>query len=722
MADDRVPKRAPSDVEAFVKQLLVTYKAVRLYPPSSSIPQHNARLLMEKLRPLQRKSPTLVMAVTIDGLFFGGLQALPGQQAFVSFARDIFRHGVGDVRFHTGVTPGEIATFLHGLTQEPGDIRQQGSFSSWLWEQGVHQITVGEMETKVVDAVEAEPAQLLEGVSERDEGWPPEPQAIDRLLASVRDLDDRDQRVLVRFMLEPKLVGSYLGHVAAQTAADPVSRLADRVFAMSRVIAGEIDEEQGQLGRSVAEAVMVLDQDIRARLIAGHLLPRARVDDAATAVLSQMALDDLCAALVAGLGGDKASKEGFSRALLNLALIGIHSRQQIAAAAVRALVKAGVPDATAQVFVARALPERVEMPKARDTAGFRDIEEALRLIGVGVTETLEQADSELERLKSEVSAGLSDADVFKTLVRLLILERRPEGFASLLALVEDGLPLLLDRDEFEAVAETVAALAALRNDDRVSEQLRSRVRAVLGSIVTTERMARLCHAARVAGLETPQQQACIRLVRMLGDLSIDPLLEVLASEQDMAARKSLVEIISAIAAAHLGQLGKHVEDGRWYFVRNVVVILGSTRDPAVIPYLARTLRHGDARVRRETIRALASIRDRYAEELLVTALQDDDAQNVALVARYLGTLAVRGAATALTEVARGAGAGNRDAAPRVEAIEALVRLKARDAIPVLKQLASRRTGLLRAQRNREVAAAAEQALRTLIEMSSDGER
>jgi hypothetical protein len=61
-------------------------------------------------------------------------------------------------------------------------------------------------------------------------------------------------------------------------------------------------------------------------------------------------------------------------------------------------------------------------------------------------------------------------------------------------------------------------------------------------------------------------------------------------------------------------------------------------------------------------------------------------------------------------------------APRVEAIEALVRLGAREAIPVLEQLASKRGGLLRAQRNREVAAAAEQAVRALSETSSDGER
>ncbi len=722
MAGRDLPKRAPSDVEAFVKQLLVTYKAVRLYPPSSSIPRDNARLAVEKLKALMRRTPEVRMVVSMDGLFFEGLQAMPGQAAFVAFAREAFKHGVGDVRFHVGVTAEEIVAFLRGLSEEPGTIAEHGGFSAWLWDHDVHRVTVGEMETKIVDADESADQALVDELSAPAEAWPPEPEAIDQLLGAVRDIQDRDQRVLVRFLLEPKLVGRYLEHVAALSSADPAARLADRIFAMARVVAAELDEEQEQLSRSTAEAVMALDGETRARLIAEHLLPRARLDDAVAQLLSQIALDDLCAALVAGITDDEASREGLARALHNLALIGIHSRQDVAEAANRALVGAGVPAAVARGIVADALPERIEPAARADQAPMPDIAEALKLVDMAAAEEGRVVDEAVERLRGEVLQGFSDAEVFKTLVRLLSLERRPPNFASLLSLVEDGLPVLLDRGEHEAVAEAVVSLLGLKDDESIPEELRSRVRAALTGIADPQRLERLCATARMAEPGTPLHSACIRLVRTLGELSIDPLLEILASEQDMAARKALVDLISSIASSHVEDLGKHVADGRWFFVRNVVAILGSTRDPAVLPYLARTLRHQDARVRRETIRALASVRDRYAAELLVAALADEDAQNVALVARFLGTLGVRGAASALIDVARGVGAGNREAGARVEAIEALVRLGAREALPVLEQIASRRTGLLRGQRNREVAAAAEAAVRELKTTSSGGER
>lgn len=721
MAGRDVPKRAPGDVEAFVKQLLVTYKAVRLYPPSSSIPRDNAQLVIEKLKTLLRRTPEVRMVVSMDGLFFEGLQAMPGQSAYVAFAREAFKHGIGDVRFHAGVTADEIVAFLKGLSEEPGTIAEHGGFSAWLWDHDVHQITVGEMETKVVDAEEASDQALADEAAAPTETWPPEPEDIEKLLTAVRDMQDRDQRVLVRFLLEPKLVGRYLEHVAALSSADPVARLAERIFSITRVVAAELDEEQEQLSRSAAEAVMALDAETRARLIADHLLPRARLDDAVAQLLSQVALDDLCAALVSGIADDEASREGLARALHNLALIGIHSRQDVAQAASRALAGAGVPGPVARGIVAKALPERIEPAARADKAPAPDIAEALKLVDMAGAEEGRVIDEAVERLRSEVAEGFSDAEVFKTLVRLLELERRPANFASLLALIEDGLPVLLDRGEHEAMAEAVASLLGLKEDESIPEKLRSRVRAALAGVAEPQRLERLCATARMAEPGTPLHTACIRLVRTLGELSIDPLLELLASEQDMAARKALVDLISSIASSHIEDLGTHVEDGRWFFVRNVVAILGSTRDPAVLPYLARTLRHPDARVRRETIRALASVRDRYAAELLVAALEDEDAQNVALVARFLGTLGVRGAVSALIDVARGVGPGNREPGPRVEAIEALVRLGAREALPVLEQVASRRAGLLRGQRSREVAAAAEAAVRQLRASSSGGE-
>jgi hypothetical protein len=95
--------------------------------------------------------------------------------------------------------------------------------------------------------------------------------------------------------------------------------------------------------------------------------------------------------------------------------------------------------------------------------------------------------------------------------------------------------------------------------------------------------------------------------------------------------------------------------------------------------------------------------------MLVSALTDEDPQNVQLAARYLGASRVESAIPALERVARGEGYGNRDSGPRVEAIESLGRMGAVSALPTLEAMAGRRP-LLQAGKMRELRAAAESAI------------
>jgi hypothetical protein len=225
-------------------------------------------------------------------------------------------------------------------------------------------------------------------------------------------------------------------------------------------------------------------------------------------------------------------------------------------------------------------------------------------------------------------------------------------------------------------------------------------------------MRKVTAALRLYSSDSPEYRSCRRLLSVLGETTLDSLLEVLAEEPDMSARKAVVDLISVVAVRHIAQLGVRVTDRRWYLVRNVVSILGATRSPEALPFLQRTLRHTDARVRRETVRALAAVRVGMSDSLLAAALADEDAQNVQLAVRYLGTLDCRGAVPALEDVARGIGRGNRELGPRVDAVEALGRLGAPSSRDVLRELARRRWFAF-AGRDRAVRAAAASALRVI---------
>lgn len=697
--------RVPTTVEALVKQLLVTHKAVRLYPAASHIPRENAAQVVAQLRQLISQAPVFRLGVSKNALLYRGLPVLPGMAAVEAFAREFYSHHLSDVRFHAGVTEDEIVGFLEALQEEPALGVDQTDFESRLWDRHVVGVTATEVGTTVLDIQGP-------GITESGAAWPPPNDAIERLLAATTTNRPQERRIVVRFIHDPRLVARFLSEMAGQPGSDEaVAWLSERIAAMAHVAAEELAEDAPAISRAVAESVLGLDPVTRRRLVMERLLPDARLDDSLADVIRQMGVRDVCDVIAEGLGRGEGAREGILRAIRNLAALTSEDRESVAAKAHAALVAAGASESEAAALVETALPTQLRQNPDTEPADSRL---ATEIAGIAETmwRSVEIGPDEIAGLREEAGVGLTDGDVVFTLVTLLANERRQGEFSRLMESVEDGLGMLVDWGEYEAAATSAAALDVLTRAQDLTVAERERAEHALVGMATSARLQKVAATMRVFRAGSPENAACRRLLEVLGEHAISPLLEVLARESDMSARKQIIDIISGVAAQHVSALGRRVGDPQWFVVRNVVSILGATRDPAVLAYLPGPLRHADTRVRRETIRALANIRDRRSVELLTAALNDADQQNVQLAARHLGALGATDALDALAAVAAGDTRSVRDVTPRIEAIEALGEIGGPRAEGLLADIASRRS-LLGGGRSREVRAAAEAALARL---------
>ncbi len=700
----RGTERASEAAERFVKQLLVCYKATKLYPPASDIPQQSAKDLLRMLHGLLRDRADVRFQVTKDLLLHNALPVLPESVPATGLAREFYHRTLAEVRFHAGVTPREIVAFLRVLQEVPASIVAAGGFEQRLWDQQVDGVTVRLASAKIV---EGDLPEMTEPQFPGEE-WPPSRARIDELIEAAYGARPRDQRMLVRFTQNPRLVSQYLRELASEGRGGRplVNLIAGRVVSLARVAFLELPEDQPELFRSIAESLLSLDPGLRRDVLAERLLPDSRVDEAVASVLRQFELSELCKALAEGMGTDAVSRDGLSRAIRNLAVITLHPREDVMNAASTAMREAGIDESTVSAVLDGAAPTRLCLSAA--DAKSDSVENILRLVDLAPVAS-EALDAGVASLRAEVADGVTDGDILLSMVTLVTIERRPGMFASLMSVVEDGLGLLLEWGEYAEAADAALALRSLEHDQTLDRAQRDRVIDSLAGMAKPKYMRDVAAGVRLHDPGTVEHDSCKKLIVTLGELSISPLLEVLADEPDMAARKALIDMISAMAAQHIHELGERNSDPRWYFVRNVVSILGSTRDPVALPHLNRTLRHHDARVRRETIRAAASIRDRLATEMLAAALADEDAQNVCLAARFLGNLRAVDSVSALAAVARGEGRGNREHASRIEAIESLGLLGTPEAEATVLDIARQRT-ILRGSRAREVQSAAEAAL------------
>jgi hypothetical protein len=157
------------------------------------------------------------------------------------------------------------------------------------------------------------------------------------------------------------------------------------------------------------------------------------------------------------------------------------------------------------------------------------------------------------------------------------------------------------------------------------------------------------------------------LLSPFGDHGVDVLLDLLAEEEDRHRRALLLGALRRIAHDHPRRVVARLSDARWFVVRNAVSILGSSRNPSVLPRLVQAASHAAPEVRREVPEAVANAGGPEAAPHLAGLAVDgpDDVRGLAVTS--LGTLVGEEAAGALADVA----ARSRDRSIREQALHAL---------------------------------------------------
>jgi HEAT repeat protein len=707
------PPPVPKPVSLFVIRLSSTMKSQRLYPSGSDIPRRSAQDALDALRDAIGEESYLELDVGRDGLHYQKASVFPRSQSFTTFAREFYKRNLAAVRFHQGATADEILQFLSLIIEPPEQVAAEGGMEMALSELGVANISVSEVATRIVETaipgsvvIPSEEDHVYEG-----DGFE---RTIEEVLEQAGAEQGRDRHVLMKVLRDRRAVAAYLLEAREKGAEGGIKDLAARIGALARSTRHEMPDDQATVLGVIAEAILELSQQERGELYQDHLLGQARRDETLADLIQKLGVDEVVDSILSQIDETPAALTGLSRAVRNLTLMNASAGENVLNLVISKMSAKGTSKQFISGLTQAANPLRITGLEQFKTDRTRSVGTVLKLVDMTPDGSdVFVFDQAAEPLRQEATRGTTDGDVIEALVAVAILEKRAEQFSAIMSMLDDSVGYLVEAGEADVAADVAEALSAASQDPAISEPNRMRMAKVVQGIARPESLAKVTTTLRHYRSDTPEYQACKRLLGVLGESVIDPLLEVLADETDMTARKALIELISTSARNYIPDLGARLGDRRWYLVRNVVSILTSTRSPEALTYLQRTLRHTDARVRRETIRGLAAIRVAMADSMLAAALEDDDVQNVQLAARYLGSLGCRSAVPALEQVARGLGRGSRDHVARVEAIEALARIGSPSSVPVLEEL-SKKHGFFGGGRDKEVRAAATDGLRVLL--------
>ena len=102
------------------------------------------------------------------------------------------------------------------------------------------------------------------------------------------------------------------------------------------------------------------------------------------------------------------------------------------------------------------------------------------------------------------------------------------------------------------------------------------------------------------------------------------LLELMAEEQDRGTRIFYLDLLKDVGRNQIALLGELLTHGRWYFVRNIVSVLGESKTDQAIAFLRKAADHKNVRIRQEVIKGLLTIGGKKAASILAKLLRDKD--------------------------------------------------------------------------------------------------
>jgi hypothetical protein len=364
-----------------------------------------------------------------------------------------------------------------------------------------------------------------------------------------------------------------------------------------------------------------------------------------------------------------------------------------------------------RLLSAVALPPRVVaaaggLPTALSAAGVSRVEVNGRLIEPAPIQV--SSDPPVPRAKGaplgKTAGGLEDVALWSThdmyqQVQLSARRVETEDLDQLRAMLRDGA----DADRIEALQrlEYVAqwclergmvdrAITVVTDLRAEADAMAKRSPATRGSIMMA--MHRIANrnlieemVERLGRARTEDVRAALRgALLALGAEVVTPLVRSLVAASDLSARRAYRDALVELDRVGVPLLEDMIGDERWFVVRNMVGILGEIRSADAVDHFARTIRHGDVRVRRETIIALSKFGGEEAVQQLLVGLVDAEATLRSAAALGLG---LTKAHTAVAPLIKRLGA-ETDQEAAVEIVRALGRIGDPRAVQVLAERAS----------------------------------
>ncbi len=579
-----------TDIQEVMRGIVTAIRAVKLYPPNNPVYSQSIQKAFEVLTRYLDSDPRYPLGVQKTYFLFEQLPIAKETQMNKPIAQDLFAKGIREIVFHRGIEERELSELFKALSFSAEELAMRSGIVSILWEKGSTHIKVAEaaLEDVIVSAASHAPVQhpVREKRSLPDDIAKEEFAFTGRTLM-LGDLIG-DPGKFSQTMLE-------LAHATANEDETVEDRLHTLYQEAGRKLAEEHPEQSEALFDGLAESVLELDQKHRDRFINGKLY------------------GELDAESVQGLEGKTMDQVPDD---LHEVVTGRFTKdwtvQQVAELLKKAAKRRPPSVAPADTRTLKSTPLSEDLPQL-------------------AKELSEYTTEEMESLKIISDAGM-ESDIIEAAVRTLIfllpLAKNPTRnatedketalFGGVIHQVENMLGYLFKLRNLRLALLLTRAL----QEFPAPPEFQKRIREAIKKTASKDNVGALISIMRANPKSSPAYEEAHTLVKIVAEDSTPVLLEMLATEQDRAARLFLVDLLKEIGRSQIQMIARGLNDNRWYVVRNVVNILAESNSDQTISFLEKVADHKNTQIRQSVIKGLIGIGGRRAASVLARYLHD----------------------------------------------------------------------------------------------------
>ncbi len=220
------------------------------------------------------------------------------------------------------------------------------------------------------------------------------------------------------------------------------------------------------------------------------------------------------------------------------------------------------------------------------------------------------------------------------------------------------------------------------------KEMRALAGKMLRNLATDDLLTRLVGETRADGAK--KQSEGIPALSMLGAMSIERLLNRLHDTQNRVERTRIIQAITTIGRPAAKSIAERIlQKGPWYYLRNLILVLGRIGTDAHLKMLCDMLEEDDPRVQREAVFAIQNIAGNRAGEMFMKYLYSVDDDVKELIISNLGAIKYRPAVAELVAMLEEKTLGKTRKAKneiRIAICKALGHMGDTDAVPALKKI------------------------------------